>query len=161
MNKQLIKTAMIAIMAMFGVLYTHAQGKAPWTVTKHWITPGGGTVESMNEQYMDAWIYGKKAKGRCEDESNAICNGGISISWKDDVIAYVILNYAGKNAKGYIYNATYKQKGGTPVTGKLLIRVKGNQATGPSIDISAITGTLEGCDVDGVTLIGTPTTMEE
>ena len=41
MKRQLIKTMMIAIMAMLGILDISAQGKAPWTVTKHWITAGG------------------------------------------------------------------------------------------------------------------------
>lgn len=161
MKKQMIKTTLIAIMAMLGVLNIHAQGKAPWTVTKHWITPGGGTVETMDDQYIDAWIFGKKAQGRCDDEPYVVCNGGINVSLKGETTCYFILNYAGKNTNGYIYDAVYMKKGRTPVKGKLLIRVKGSLATGPSIHISAITGSLKGCDIDGVTLAGTPTTMDE
>ena len=136
---------------------TNAQGKAPWTITKQWIT----AEESENGPYIEAWIFGKKAKGRYDEEPSTICNGGISILYNDEVTTYVILNYVGKNAKGHNYNATYKQKGGTPVSGKLLIRVKGSIESGPSIQISAMDGTLEGCDVDGITLIGTPTAMDE
>lgn len=147
---------LVALLSGFAV-EGYAQGKAPWTMTKQWIT----AEESENGPYIEAWIFGKKAKGRCDEEPRTICNGGISISYNDKVTTYVVLNYAGKNAKGHIYNATYKQKGGTPVTGKLLIRVKGSIESGPSIHISAMDGTLEGCDVDGITLIGTPTAMDE
>ena len=63
MKEKIMFMSVIVLLTCFHI-NVNAQGKAPWTVTKHWITPGGGTVESMNEQYMDAWIYGKKAKGR-------------------------------------------------------------------------------------------------
>lgn len=134
-----------------------AQGKAPWTMTYHWITPSGENFEGLD---VDAWIYGKKKVGHSEDEPRTLCHGGITISKDDKVFAYVILNYAGKNAQGYIYNAAYKQKGSSGATGKLVIRVKGTIETGPSITIKAL-GELEDCPVDGVELIGTPTALDD
>ena len=140
-------------LSTFCCVSVHAQGKAPWTMTYHWITPSGENSEGFD---VDAWIFGKKKAGHCEDEPKAVCHGGISIMKDDKVFAYVILNYAGKNAQGYIYNATYKKKGTSSATGKLVIRVKGNMETGPSIKIKAL-GELEGCPVDGLELMGTPT----
>lgn len=134
-----------------------AQGKAPWTMTYNWITPSGENSEGLD---VEAWIYGKKKAGHCENEPKAICHGGISIMKGDNLFAYVILNYVGKNAQGYIYNATYKQKGTSGATGKLVIRVKGTIQTGPSITIKAL-GELEDCPVDGLELIGTPTALDD
>lgn len=156
MKKFLLFFAFITLSITFSV-NVKAQGKAPWMLTKHWISAS----DNKNDYYYDAWIFGKKAKGRFAEEPKAICNGGITMMYKDNVFAYILLNYAGKNAKGYIYNATYKSKEGSPVTGKLLIRVKGNMETGPSISIKAISESLEGCDADGLELIGTPTAMDE
>lgn len=99
----------------------YAQGKAPWTVTKNWIY---SEEDPDNGLYVDAWIYGKKAKG-------------------------------------YIYNATLKSKDSPAFTGKLLVRVKGTISTGPSLTISALTENLQNAHVDGITLIGTPTAMDE
>lgn len=157
MNKTFLLSVLIALLASLGAK-GYAQGKAPWTVTYHWIT---ASAEDNGGQEIDAWLYGKKKVNHSTDEPRTICNGGITISYNDKIIAYVILNYLGKNAKGYIYNATYKQKGRSSVTGKLLVRMKGSIETGPSISIHAMPGLLEGCDVDGVELIGTPTALDD
>lgn len=137
---------------------SNAQGKAPWTVTKHWFYSDEDPEKGL---YVDAWIFGKKAKGRCDDEPNTVCNGGINVAWEGNTLYYLVLNYAGKNVKGYIYNATLKSKDSPAFTGKLLVRVKGTVSTGPSLTISALTENLQNAHVDGITLVGTPTTMEE
>lgn len=157
MIKAMKKIIVIILMSVLCSVNINAQGKAPWTITKHWISE---SPDNDSNYYYEAWIFGKKAKNHCDEEPGIQCNGSITLMYKDNVYAYIIMNYFGKNAKGYIYNAIYKSKEGSPVTGKLLVRVV-NSSNVPSIKISALTGLLEGCDADGLKLIGTPTSLEE
>lgn len=149
--------AVIALLACFS-FDAKAQGKAPWTMTNHWFYSDEDPDKGL---YLDVWIYGKKAKGRCEDEPNTICNGGINVAWEGKTVYYIVLNYVGKNANGYIYNATMKSKDSPVFTGKILVRVKGTVSSGPSLTISALTENLQNAHFDGVTFIGTPTAVEE
>lgn len=157
MKRVLISTAIVAMFTCFSV-NAKAQGKAPWTMTYNWISDSS---DSNNGLDIEAWIYGKKKTKHSMDEPRTICHGGITIMKNEIVFAYVILNYIGKNTKGYIYNATYKQKGGTPVTGKLIISTKGSIETGPSIKILAMSSELENSPIAGVELIGTPTALDD
>ena len=158
MKKKLMFISVIALLTCFHT-NVMAQGKAPWTVTKNWIYEQN--EDSDEGLYVDAWIYGKKAKGRCDDEPNTICNGGINVALGGKTLYYLVLNYVAKDAKGYIYNATMKSKDSPVFTGKLLVQVKGNASTGASLKISALTENLRKAHVNGITLIGTPTAMDE
>ena len=157
MKKSISIIAVVVLLTCFS-MNAKAQGKAPWTVTKNWIY---SEEDSDKGLYVDAWIFGKKAKGRCDDEPNTICNGGINVTWEGNTLYYLVLNYAGKNAKGYIYNATMKSKDSPVFTGKILVHVKGTASTGASLGISALTENLQNAHIDGITLIGTPTAMDE
>lgn len=157
MKKAISFVAVMALLTCFPI-NVKAQGKAPWTVTKNWIHSNEDPDEGL---YVDAWIFGKKAKGRCDDEPNTICNGGINVAWEGKTLYYLVLNYVAKDVKGYIYNATMKSKDSPVFTGKLLVQVKGNASIGASLKISALTENLQNTRIDGITLIGTPTAMDE